>query len=367
MHSTTKKRIVTVVIAGLVAFVCAATAVVFQDHLRRAARSAYLYFSTPDYQKDNELLRFAFTDDLADDVELIHPPCKSIDELSRQINALFVDAALFDDAYKNIECRTGKYPQKHVFSLDYKLKNDYLAYAYFNRSDCGAVGKYVAVIIPPTGRNLSSRIYRGREETGCGDIVDLLFCDTYVLVKPNEDFLAIHNGDKKLNYDFVINHLLNSGGSYSARYIIDAMAIVKYLKKHYENVFVLGYSQGGAATLLVALQSQPAAAVVASGYSVLDDKIEYSGFEQIVIPSLRVRYSAENIRKAMGTSPTRFLFTYGRGETSVYKIEAEEGYTSKFFAGLKNVRFLTHDGGHKLPNKQVIEFIMDEVSSSWMK
>ena len=85
----------------------------------------------------------------------------------------------------------------------------------------------------------------------------------YTFIKPNEDCLAFYNGEGKVNIAFFVNWLLNNATSFSAAYIVSAMAITKYLQQRHDKVVVAGLSQGGGAALLTSLQSRPTAAVIA--------------------------------------------------------------------------------------------------------
>ena len=118
-------------------------------------------------------------------------------------------------------------------------------------------------------------------------------CDVYVFVKPNEDFAAIHDGKRKLDYAGISTYLLNKGGSYSAHYVANSIALEKYLQSKYARTVVLGLSQGGDAALLNALQTRPTAAVVASGFSVLDEVLSWANSEQIIVPGYYRGFNAK--------------------------------------------------------------------------
>ena len=70
------------------------------------------------------------------------------------------------------------------------------------------------------------------------DDIVVNFGDVFILVKPNEDFLAIHNGESKIKESEFVNHLLNSGGSYTAYYMLQGLALSKYLEARYKAFFV---------------------------------------------------------------------------------------------------------------------------------
>ena len=110
-----------------------------------------------------------------------------------------------------------------------------------------------ALIIPGSGINQSSRIYGNDPSNYHFGIMEALGSsfNKYVLIKPNEDCLAFHNGRQKLNNGFIINWLLDHEAFYSAHYITSSLAITKFLQDKYDKVVVAGLSQGGAAALLI--------------------------------------------------------------------------------------------------------------------
>ena len=76
------------------------------------------------------------------------------------------------------------------------------------------------------------------------------------------------------------------------------------------------------------------------------ERIHWSGHNQIIIPGIGQAYSNENVREKIKASPTQFLFTYGRQEHVIYRLEAEEHYSCDFLADCSNVRCESHDDGH---------------------
>jgi hypothetical protein len=308
------------------------------------------------YDRDNELLRFAFVDELMLDDKQIYPPSGSIEQVSRRINDLLIDASLFPDAYRDIKI-LDTLLEEHIFSLHYNLQRNYTTYSYFvskgQNTDCAIL------IIPGSGHNQSSKIFRKDVNNYHKDIVNITekYCVTFIYVKPNEDFISIHNGEKKLSYEFVINYLVNYGGSYSARYLIDTLAITKYLKNQYERVVVIGLSQGGRATLLNSMQSEPTVAIVASGFTTITTTINWSGHQGIMIPNLFTYFNNNEVVDVIDSLNTHYLFTYGKQERASYKIEAEEEYACNLFKGLDNVTCLSHAGGHTFPQPLIESFL----------
>jgi hypothetical protein len=215
------------------------------------------------------------------------------------------------------------------------------------------------MVIPGSGHNQSTEIFSRNHTNYQSNVVDAFYgrADIYVYVKPNEDFLAIHNGKSKIDEDIFVRYLLNKGGSYSAKYLVDTLSFSKFLKSRYKKVVVAGLSQGGEAALFNALQSAPDLAIVASGFSVLTESLDWAGFAQIMIPGLRQNYSNQKIREIISLSPTRYLFTYGKKESWAYKVEAEEQPISAYLGTLPNVSVAIHCRGHVYDLAAIEDFL----------
>jgi len=273
---------------------------------------------------EKEVLRFAFTDPLIEG-DQIHGPITSLNRIYEANRSMMLPVERFFDAYDHLEVidAAGLVLDRgatYVLQVIYELGGtQYDAYAYAaNTPESGYVA---ALIIPGSGLNQSSAIYKNDSSNYQFGIVEALgpCVDKFVLIKPNEDCLAFHDGKAKLSQGFFINWLLNMGGSYSAQYITNSLAITKYLRNRYKKVVVAGLSQGGAAALLNSLQSQPHAAIIASGFSVNARDIGVD-HDRIIIPRLWQRLNVEGIRSRMQILATSFLFTYGKSETGVYGI-----------------------------------------------
>lgn len=138
---------------------------------------------------ENELLRFAFVDELVQDEDQLYPPSRSFDQISQRINDYLVDASLFPDAYANVEVLDASL-DGHVFELNYSLQegNPCTAYSYFLPEE-GEEVSCAILIIPGSGLNQSSHIFRRDVDNYHKDIVNVTekYCDTFIFVKPNED------------------------------------------------------------------------------------------------------------------------------------------------------------------------------------
>jgi hypothetical protein len=327
----------------------------------RAVKGAWTGENRPrPYQRDRELLSYAFVEPMLPDQ--VYPPATTLAAVSARVNEYYLDVARFPTAYADIEVGSAE-TRGPVFLLHYQLGSAYTAHAYVAAS-ARAGASCAALIIPGSGHNESSVVFRREPDDYHFDIVGITReqCDTFVFVKPNEDFAAIHDGRRKLSYVAITTYLLNKGGSYSAHYVANSLALEKYLRSKYARTVVLGISQGGEAALLNALQSRPTAAVVASGYSVVDETLSWSNTEQIIIPGYYRGFN-EKVGTGIASSPTRFLFTYGQRERSTFKIEAEERDTCRALAPLANVTCAVHAGGHVFPADVVRDFLRQTVGS----
>jgi hypothetical protein len=239
----------------------------------------------------------------------------------------------------------------------------FVSYAYAPKGLRCGTNRTAVLMIPGTGFNVSTAMLNAREDDENFGGIHVLFDhadNAFIFVKPNEDFLAVHNGfGRKLGINYIANYHLNLGGSYSASYLVQAAAVVKYLKSCHGRVGVAGYSQGGAASLLLGLLAQPDFAIVASGHSVIHNDVPISGPDQI---SGLVEYGKLNrtveLRNAISQRPdTRFLFTWGLKDSSSYQIETQRKPTINALADLPNVETMIHPDGHILPGPTMRLFL----------
>jgi len=309
------------------------------------------------YEPNDEIFQYAFKKKKID--FQVYPAVNTLEKLTNRLDGMYFPVEEFFSAYDHLRL-SGAERSQDVFRVDYQLADRHFSAFSYRRDAVAPKATGCAVlVIPGSGSNQSTPIFQKDTTNYHGDILEIFEpqCDSFVLVKPNEDFLAIHNGKGKLDYDFILRYLLNKGGSYSANYLVDSLAFTKYLKEHYPKIYVVGLSQGGEAALLNALQSHPTATVVASGFSLLSDRIDWADFKQIIVPGLRQYYSNDRIFDVIKNSNTRFLFTYGKKEIGPYRIEAEEGLVCNRFGALKNVECAIHPAGHAFDKELVRKFI----------
>lgn len=280
-----------------------------------------------EYQGEEELLRFAFTNPVIQG-EMLLPSISTLEDIRKANDSIFLPVKHFFDAYRNIriledrEITLNASPER-IKALAFELGGrEYDAYAYFSEKEAGD-RKRAVLIIPGSGINQSSGLFLSDSRNYHYDIMSAFpNDDVYVFIKPNEDAYAFHRFTVKLDDAFIVNWHLNRGASYSAAYITQSIAFSKFLKTRYTEVVVAGLSQGGGAALLNALQSEPDYAIIASGFSIINENAEWSGFNQIVIPD--VGSTLDSIADPISKLKTRFLFTWGIQEIGTYHIEAME-------------------------------------------
>jgi len=319
---------------------------------------------------DVDILRLGFVDPVATDW-LLHDPINNVVGVRSSNNAVFMLAEGFENSFDCITVQaatelTDRTNTRHAVRVAYRYRGtDFTALAYGRLpTNCG-IGS-AALVIPGSGLNQATSIVDRDAGNVHRGILDALgsVTQTYALVKPNEDSLAWHNGKgMKLTGDMIWNYHVNRGGSYSVSYLMQSLAFVKWMKTCFDKTVVAGVSQGGAATLLNALQSKPTAAVVSSGHSLLFDQVEYAGHNQLLnVPGYASLAKSANLVAALAASPSSWLFSWGRLDSDIYKVEAETGFTASYIRPLANVDVSIHDGGHEFPVADVRAFVTNSVS-----
>jgi hypothetical protein len=243
----------------------------------------------------------------------------------------------------------------------------YSAWAYGSLPGPCAGGS-AGLVIPGSGNNQSSAIINKQADNYHYGVIDALagLNSNYVLIKPNEDSLAWHNGrGYKLSGEMSWNYHINRGGSYSVSYLVQAMAFTKWMKSCFDRTVLAGLSQGGAAVLLTAMQAMPTAAVVAAGHSLLFDQLEWAGHNQLLnVPGYAALAKRDTLVAALGNSPTRWLFAWGRADTDFYMVEASTRYTANAIDPLANVDISIHDGGHVFPVAAMQAFLQSALTDA---
>jgi hypothetical protein len=326
-----------------------------------------------DMQSQSELLKLALTDGVYQG-PLFYPPIQTLDDIRQRNSSIFVSNEAFASAYEclvahaPVEMITGD-PSRRIYRLDFGYQGrSHSAFFYASGTAACSAGRSAALIIPGSGINQSSAIVGLDRSNYHFGVLDSLrdVNDIYIYIKPNEDYLAFHDGKgKKANLDSIVNWHLNRGGSFSSSYIIQSLAVMRWLNSCYSHrTAIVGLSQGGAAALFNAFQSKPKVAIIAAGASVIFDDLELSGHNQLIgVPGY-----AEQLQRIDGlkrniqsSASTNFLFTYGLSDTDYYKIEAVNGTTAAALYGVANFQTAIHPFGHSFPSSEVQRFIRERL------
>lgn len=309
-------------------------------------------------QKDVNEVQVHFVDPISTSFKLKYKPVSNYEQLNYLVNKYCLPIHQYDSAYDDISILS-HFVKNNIIGISYSyLSHIDTVYALFKKTNSTSHNIGI-IVIPGTGINQSEMIYSYNDinkNYQCNiDDISIKYGDCYILVKPNEDFLAIHDGMKKISSLSFVNYLLNKRCSYSVYYMIQSLALSKYIKSKHEKHYVIGLSQGGHAALLNSIQSSPDKAFIASGFSVLRKYPFQSENTQLIIPSSLI-YDPDFIKSKIRSVKTDFMFTYGLSESGSYGKEAREKVTELFFKDLNNTNFFIHPKGHIYYEPAVVKF-----------
>ncbi len=232
------------------------------------------------------------------------------------------------------------------------------------------IGTKAFVLITGTGNNEMSKLIVSSNDyhnTNCY-VKNFLreFGDVYVTTSPNEDMQAIRFMGKKLaRYyptfpNFLLNYLNSKNHAMGINKLIEAIALVKYLKSLYNEVYILGLSTGGTEALWVSLLSNPTATIVSSGYSVLCDTDAASLTVNSQFYGNCLNYfTKDTLKKYFQVSPTRYLFTQAMNDSPICQAEIDGQHTPSFFSGLSNISFNYSYYNHSFPPCNIIDTFLN--------
>lgn len=324
----------------------------------------FLFASGTLYAQEEPILDILFTDPVDEAGALVYDEVTTLKQLEDTYRTLFPFSSQdFYSCYDSLNVSGFKEIQDSLVTIDvrYQTKSA-TGYAYFKPAT--AAVNTAIFIVPGSGFNQSGAIYRNASNYhNLPEPVSEAYRaegDVYVYIKPNEDILAIHMDNLKLNQYAIYPHLLHNGRSYSSNYLIQCLGFIKMLKSKYERVIVLGLSQGGYASFLLSLISEPTGSVVASGYSVLGDEAYYGNVNQIIIDDLQGHFSKEAIYEIIDKKSTLYLFSWGKNEGDYYEVENEYLTTYNYFKSTNKVDYYTEHTGHYYPPYEVMSSFMHQ-------
>jgi hypothetical protein len=309
-------------------------------------------------------LRYAFVDPLAQADRQLFPPVRTLGDLNRRLDELSTfPASAFSAAYGNIIPGETRLLADGIVSFGFSLGGRQgSAYSYRVGDEAAPCA---VLFIPGSGINQSYPTATGQGTYG--PLVPPLAerCVVHVLIKPNEDVRAIHDGVHKLDPSFVFARPIQYGSSYSVAYLVEALAVAKRLRQRYPTLGIVGLSQGGEAALLVSLQTEPEFAVVAAGITLVQRRVSWSNPDQIIFSGYYRDYTAAVMGRIMGRQKTSYLFSYGRGDIGDFKVETMTGETCDWVNGIApgRTRCLFHDGGHEFMIPETLGLVEKAVAA----
>lgn len=282
---------------------------------------------------------------------------------------LFVDTALNPTFNQYYTLYGNAYRQLNpLVQLDFQLNGKQAsAYSTFSPTLSPAEREIAFLVIPGSNPNQTTELMTGGgyHNTNCY-IKNTLqnYGDVFVLCKPLEDYRALRWHEKKLNSgdyltpgkNYIYRYLDSVDRPYGVNYLIEAIALVRYLKSHYKKVMLLGCSQGGYATLLLSLNTNPDAALVASGYSKYIDEDSMFRYQLMQnFKQLPVQYDSTLVRSKLAQSATAYLFAWPDNDSYWYQLEHDQHPTSTFFGNLINCSFFFDYTAHSFPTCYTID------------
>ncbi|VAW84505.1 hypothetical protein MNBD_GAMMA18-793 [hydrothermal vent metagenome] len=323
----------------------------------------FLFFSGPSQITEADVFNKRFARSLDSNIPLYRPAVSNWKELRSELTRLQIPYSALG-LPKQLEGAPRQF-KNNIFSLGFRTADTPVKEALFYRFMDKAKKDCAVLLIPGTGFDQATKISLGKGYHG--KIVETIkpICDLFVLIKPNQGPLSIHNGKKSLDYRVVRVTLLNDGFSYSITYFVYAQAILQHLREQYQRIGVVGLSQGGEASLIIANLEQPDFAVVASGYSILNAEVEFKDLKQTIHPKFRRLNKPENVRQAIGQGKTKYFFSWGLREKSTYGFEASDEKTCKYFSdgAPEKVTCIFHGGKHVFPLNEVGAFIREQTKN----
>lgn len=304
--------------------------------------------------------------------QLLNPAVREFSDIKMHNASIFTSVEGFDSAY---DCLSLRIPSPHVvehapgiLEIPFSYhQRDMSAFVYGSAPATCNKTATAALVIPGSGDNQGYAIYTRDPANPHFGAYDGLrgLDDVFVLIKPNEDALAWHDGGgQKLSGDVIWNWHLNRGGSYGVSYLVQAMSVMRWLRDCYKRTAVVGLSQGGAASMLVSLQSSPDLTIVAAGHSLLLGDVEWSGPNQLVgVPGYGRLATRAGFSSAIASSSSSWLFAWGLADGDVYGTEARTQITASAVASLPNVEVAIHQGGHVFPIAEMQSFVSSHLTN----
>lgn len=249
-----------------------------------------------------------------------------------------------------------------LIRFDYKLnEKSSQAYSFYFPKDSIPNNTSAYIIFPGNGENSATKLVQGY-----GYYNDLCYLtpnlrlsgDVFAFMKPNEDARAIFWNNKKIDNIHLVSLLDTLDKQYGLNYLIEMIAIIKTLKQKYCNVYLVGISEGGYASLLASFVTQPEATMVSGGYSVGFDT-SYNSYSILGsrFDSLVYFYNKDSVKNLILTNNSIYFFTYGDTDVvNMMQQEHDSFLTQNFFNDTTNHSYFYYNYNyHTFPTCPVID------------
>ncbi|MCC7030410.1 MAG: T9SS type A sorting domain-containing protein [Chitinophagaceae bacterium] len=188
--------------------------------------------------------------------------------------------------------------------------------------------------------------------------------DVYAFIKPNQESRAICWNGHRMD-DYLLWYLNTAYTPYGINYLIEIIAMVKYLQAHYDKVFIFGLSEGGYATMLTTMYTEPDAAIISGGYSIgLDTNYVENSFLRYRFDYLLDTFNQVKVKSHITASKTNYLFTWGENDpVPTMDPEHDFHYTQNYFGPLPNCSYFYDFYDHTFPPCPVIDTFIQKTLS----
>ncbi|HOZ52353.1 MAG TPA: T9SS type A sorting domain-containing protein [Chitinophagaceae bacterium] len=328
----------------------------------------------------------------------VHPEVTSVLDLNSKLLQIFkFNSGDFTNAYENMQVESNfeydtalnqtfnsyyslygnAYRQYDpLIKLDFTLQGKTnTSYSTFTPTNIGIENEIAFFVIPGSNNNQTSEIIigNGYHNTNCFLKNQLLnYGDVFVHCKPLEDYRALYWNSKKFNSgDYVtpvLNYVYNYQDSldrpYGINYLIECLAMIKYLNAHYKKVVLIGCSLGGYSSLIASLNCPTDGCIISSGYTNFietDSTFLYELSQNFKL--LPYQYTNSIIKNKISESKSNYLFTWGNYDSYWYQIENATHNTESDFSDLDNCSYFYDYNHHAFPTCHATDTFIQKIIS----
>lgn len=241
----------------------------------------------------------------------------------------------------------------------------------------GAAPNAAILLIPGSGDNQVGAVVAGTGYHGTTLANMNALADTFVYMRHGHDqraqWGATPAGNKRIGDAFYDAAAIAEGGSLHTCWLVEIVALYRYLKTQYAKVGIAGLSQGAMLAAVAALAASPDFVICASGFSLNDYRCAGLGtLSGVNVPGLQKKWPQESLISRIKAQPTEWLITHSSVTTSGVSPEPidqsswEESmaYTEGMLEDAANVTVHSHDQGHAFPQPFTGDFIGDVFDGS---